>query len=422
MARILISGVIMMALLLSFVAAVPDTDGDGIIDTVDNCPTIRNSGQLGSLNEGQTQSFTVNGVSYQVTLDFVNATQVRVTLDGQSTSFLQQTQFYRLPDHTRFVVREIMYQDYAGGIHAADFYLGGQLDTNEDGRGDACPNRAPSISASNQMAIVGQQLRFNVSLSDPDDDVLHFYVDAKPSNMDYVQNGATTVTFTWTPTVDQIGQRTVEVRVVDDGGLSDTDSFTVTVSNPSQNQQAEWQRFNTLEDEFQGLEDDFVVNKRNYERTLDRNNVRDIREAKDDLKDLDDDLANLQDDVDDVINDVEDNRNVENRRSLRDDLDALMKDTKHLRDRIDTLLHPDSISNQETIVPTYAPPTPVVQPQSLQPKVVLEKFNFPMPSAAAVVEQSSVDSWKEVRPLVLLGAGIVVVISLIIFLLAMLVV
>ena len=416
MAKIIILSWIIFTLVITLTAAVPgDQDSDGIIDTIDNCLTIRNSGQLATLNEAEIQTFTVNGASYQVTLDYVNESRVRFTVDSQTTPLLQPDQFFLVLDHTHLVVREIMYQNYPGGIHQADFYIGGQLDSNDDGRGDACPNRAPSISVSNQVASVGQQLRFNLSLSDYDDDELQFYVDERPAGMEYVVSGQTTVTFTWTPTAEQVGQKSVTARV-SDGELSDTESFTVTVTNLQTNQPAEQQRFDALQTRFNDLEDDFVVDKRNYERAVDRNDLRDVRDAKDDLNNVDEHLANLQDDVDDLSNDVEDSWNTNNRRDLLDDLDSLAKDIKHVRDRIDTLLHPDSTNNQEIVQQTYTPPSaPLVQ--SPLPKVVVEKLNFPA-SAAAVVEQAPVDSWEEVRPLVLLGAGIMVVLALMVFLIA----
>ena len=65
-----------------------------------------------------------NTKNYNVTLSFVDATQVKFTINTQTTSLLNKSQSYTLSDKTSIYVSDILYQDFAGGIHSATFYLG----------------------------------------------------------------------------------------------------------------------------------------------------------------------------------------------------------------------------------------------------------------------------------------------------------
>ena len=302
------------------------------------------------------------------------------------------------------------------------------------GAGAQETNQAPEINVNNQVATVGVELRFTVSVDDADEDQLTFTVPQRPVGMNVVDNGNDTFTFTWTPTanqtLNQVGVNTVMLSVTDSGGLTDTESFTVTVSNPPASPQTEQQRADALEDEFDDLEEQYVEFKRDYQRAQDENDRRDLRNAEDDLENLHDDLRNLQDDVEDLIDDVEDDT-PDNWRDLRDDLNDLSDDVQRLRERISQLLHPEEeIAELAVILPTYTPAASPVVPQaavasqlSTPPAVNVEKLNFaPGPSFTVVEEAAPVDAWTEARPFVWLGVGIVVVISLIIFLVAMLVV
>jgi len=77
-----------------------------------------------TLLEGNTNTYTILDKKYNVTLDFVDAIRVKFTVNAQTTSLLNKSQFYILSDNTSIYVSDILYQDFAGGIHSATFYLG----------------------------------------------------------------------------------------------------------------------------------------------------------------------------------------------------------------------------------------------------------------------------------------------------------
>ncbi len=86
--------------------------------------TLMGGAVSGSLAEGETQSYDLDGESYEVTLSYVDSTSVKFFVDGESTDKLQSGEIYKLASGNEIGVSEILYQDYAGGIHSADFFVG----------------------------------------------------------------------------------------------------------------------------------------------------------------------------------------------------------------------------------------------------------------------------------------------------------
>jgi len=90
-------------------------------------------------------------------------------------------------------------------------------------------NLPPVIASSANTAARARQLyRYPVTANDPNaGDVLTFALDSAPAGM--VIDPPSGV-IQWVPTDDQVGDHAVSARVTDDGGLSDTQAFTVTVA------------------------------------------------------------------------------------------------------------------------------------------------------------------------------------------------
>ena len=79
-----------------------------------------------TLLEGETKTYTVEGKDFETTLDFVSSTQTKFTINGEATRLMRDGDTDKLSDGTEVGVSEILYQDYAGGIHSTTFYLGAQ--------------------------------------------------------------------------------------------------------------------------------------------------------------------------------------------------------------------------------------------------------------------------------------------------------
>src|SRR3989338_2845213 len=79
-----------------------------------------------TLLEGNTKTYTIDGKDYETTLDFVSSTSGKFTINGESTRKLLDGETDKLSDGTTVGVSEILYQDYAGGVHSTTFFLGAQ--------------------------------------------------------------------------------------------------------------------------------------------------------------------------------------------------------------------------------------------------------------------------------------------------------
>ena len=79
-----------------------------------------------TLLEGNTKTYTIDGKDYEVSLDFVDSNSAKFTINGEGTRDLLDGETDKMSDGTTIGVSEILYQDYAGGVHQAQFFLGAQ--------------------------------------------------------------------------------------------------------------------------------------------------------------------------------------------------------------------------------------------------------------------------------------------------------
>ncbi len=78
-----------------------------------------------TLLEGNTKTYTIDGKDYEVTLNFVDSNSAKFTVNGEGSRDLLDGETDKLAGVT-LGVSEILYQDYAGGVHTATFFLGAQ--------------------------------------------------------------------------------------------------------------------------------------------------------------------------------------------------------------------------------------------------------------------------------------------------------
>ena len=79
-----------------------------------------------TLLEGESGTYTVEGEEYTVELNFVDADEAKFLVNGEQTNKLKDGDTYVLKGGKEVGVSEILYQDYAGGVHSATFYLGAE--------------------------------------------------------------------------------------------------------------------------------------------------------------------------------------------------------------------------------------------------------------------------------------------------------
>jgi len=95
-------------------------------------------------------------------------------------------------------------------------------------------NTPPKIvSVPTTQAAQEQSYTYTVVATDPEGDPLHFSLGVRPDGMTI---DADTGAITWTPTLEQLGEHTVEVVVMDELGGSNRQTFTLVVGNTPINQ------------------------------------------------------------------------------------------------------------------------------------------------------------------------------------------
>ncbi len=72
---------------------------------------------------GETRTYSIAGRSYEVTLTFVYSGKAKFTVNGVSTSLIDEGGIGVLSDGTELKLFDVLYQAYAGGIQSADFSL-----------------------------------------------------------------------------------------------------------------------------------------------------------------------------------------------------------------------------------------------------------------------------------------------------------
>jgi len=96
--------------------------------------TMMSGSEKDTLLEGESKSYTVKGKEYDVNLLFTNnANKAKFTINGETTPLMAEGDTETLSDGTVIGLSEVLYQDYAGGVHQAEFFLGAdKLELEDD--------------------------------------------------------------------------------------------------------------------------------------------------------------------------------------------------------------------------------------------------------------------------------------------------
>src|SRR3989338_5587591 len=77
-----------------------------------------------TLLEKQTRTYSISGKDYEITLNFVDSDEAQFVVNGQATRKLKYGDTDKQSDGTTIGVTDVLYQDYAGGLQSATFFLG----------------------------------------------------------------------------------------------------------------------------------------------------------------------------------------------------------------------------------------------------------------------------------------------------------
>ena len=99
-----------------------------------------------TLLESNTKTYSIDDKDYEVTVDYVDSNSAKITVNGQGTRDLLEGESDKLSDGTTVGVSEILYQDYAGGVHSVTFFLGAQkVELKDTDVRDAGPSNSLKI-------------------------------------------------------------------------------------------------------------------------------------------------------------------------------------------------------------------------------------------------------------------------------------
>jgi hypothetical protein len=86
--------------------------------------TLMGGAVLDTLSEGETKTYTINGVDYEVEVTIIASTDVLLKVNGEVTDKMQEATTFKLKDGTEIGVKTLLAQDFAGGSRLVEFYLG----------------------------------------------------------------------------------------------------------------------------------------------------------------------------------------------------------------------------------------------------------------------------------------------------------
>src|SRR3989338_8244122 len=96
--------------------------------------TLMAGSEKDTILEGESKSYTVKGKEYDVNLLFTDSSsRAKFTINGETTPLMDEGDTETLSDGTVLGLSEVLYQDYAGGVHQAEFFLGAdKLELEDD--------------------------------------------------------------------------------------------------------------------------------------------------------------------------------------------------------------------------------------------------------------------------------------------------
>ena len=183
------------------------------------------------------------------------------------------------------------------------------------------------------------------------------------------------------------------------------------------------QRYNALETDLNDYEDDYDEDlEDNYNDAVRKDDEDDIEDAEDDLEQLKDDLKTLRDQARDLEDEVEEANDDEEYDNLLDDIGDLIDDITAFRDDVSALLSgetTDTNTNDFDYVSDYTPPrTTTPAPTG---NVVLEPLEVPNLVLAGQDQTTTGTQWESIRNMVFIAGGVVILLAIILFLIALLV-
>jgi len=172
--------IVLMGVTYTIVLAENETDGPTL--------TLMGGSISATLEEGETASFEIDGEDYEVTLlsvdgDDSDNEEVQFSVNGETTNKLEDGDTDVLDDSSLTLgVYDITYQEYAGGIHRAKFFLGAdKIELNHAASG--------GVVKVNEETINGLDVVFDYSIASEEITIDSFYINMTAQDDYYLMAG-----------------------------------------------------------------------------------------------------------------------------------------------------------------------------------------------------------------------------------------
>ncbi len=262
-----------------------------------------------------------------------------------------------------------------------------------------------------------EKLEFTLVAADENNDVLTYSIESSPVGAVF---DAAKQTFAWTPTNTQIGQYTVGFKVVDGKGGEAKVSVIITVSAtglPQVGVTTPELTFKDLKNQFDNYDTDFNSYEDSYTKAVKKSDTSNVNKYKKKLKNLDDNLKSLNSKLSDLLTEVE---SLPGMSGLASDIQDKQDDVKSLRTDIKDVLNGKQKTSSQSNTLATNQVTGTTKVSSEEKNVVVEKLPV-LPGTAPTVTDKTEEPAASFGTMALLIGGVVVLIAVIIFLVALLV-
>jgi len=100
------------------------------------------------LSEGETATLDVSGKGYESSIAFVSSTEVKLVVNGETTSSLQESETQKLADGSYLGIKDIMYDSKDTGVSKVEFSIGkGKLKLTEGSNLEVNDDTVSSLTA-----------------------------------------------------------------------------------------------------------------------------------------------------------------------------------------------------------------------------------------------------------------------------------
>ena len=86
--------------------------------------TLLDSAESTVITEEETSTITVNGNSYEVTIEFISGSEVKLNVNGETTNSLEELQTQKISDGAFVGIRDIMYSSKTGTLGKVEVSIG----------------------------------------------------------------------------------------------------------------------------------------------------------------------------------------------------------------------------------------------------------------------------------------------------------